>query len=80
MSLTDIQRAVDTLPPDERARLVAWIVSRYPVLKVEQLMGHAADLVAQGEWTPSPPTDANRPQGKNLEGALRMAKQLDLGE
>ncbi len=80
MSLTEIQRAVDTLPPAERARLVAWMVSRYPVLNVEQLMGHAADLVARGEWAPSPPTDENRPQGKILERALRVADQLDLGK
>lgn len=80
MSLTEIQRAVDTLPPVERARLVAWIISRYPVLNVEQLMGHAAELVAHAEWAPNPPTDENRPQGKILQHALRVAEQLDLGK
>ena len=77
MSLAEIQRAVDTLPPDERARLVAWMVSRYPVLNVEQLMGHAADLVARGEWTPSPPTDANRSGAEG--GRRRLRARTEVG-
>lgn len=80
MSLTEIQRAVDTLSADERLRLTAWMVSRYPLLRVEQLMTHATALIDSGEWEPPPPTDDNRPKGKVLEHALRVAKQLDLGK
>jgi hypothetical protein len=80
MSLAEIQRAVDTLPADERLRLTAWMVSRYPLLTVEQLMDHAAKLVNSGEWTPAPPNDDSRPKGKVLEHALRAAEQLNLGK
>ena len=80
MSLTEIQRAVDTLQPDERARLTAWMVSRYPILNVEQLMAHAGTLIDRGEWTPLPPTDENSPRGKILGHALRVAERLDLGK
>lgn len=80
MGLTEIQRAVDTLPAAERLRLTAWMVSRYPLLRVEQLMAHATTLVESGEWKPAPPTDDNRPKGEVLEHALRVAKQLDLGQ
>ena len=80
MSLSEIQRAVDTLPADERLRLTAWMVSRYPLLRVEQLMASAAKLVDDGEWAPSPPTDDNRPKGKILDHALRVAEELDLGK
>ena len=78
MSLTEIQRAVENLPTDERLRLTAWMVSRYPLLSVEQLMAHAARLVDGGKWTPDPPTDDNAPRGKVLERALRVAERLDL--
>lgn len=80
MSLTEIQHAVDTLPADERLRLTAWMVSRYPLLRVEQLMAHATTLVQNGKWAPTPPTDDNRPKGKVLEHALQVAEQLDLGK
>ncbi len=79
MSLLEIQEAVATLAPDERTRLTAWMVTRYPVLNVEQLLGHATTLVDRGEWSPTPPTEENRPKGKVLEHALRVAKQLELG-
>jgi hypothetical protein len=80
MSLAEIQRAVDTLPADEQLRLTAWMVSHYPLLRVEQLMAHAARLIDTGEWTPAPPTDDSRPKGKILEHALRTAAKLDLGK
>ncbi|MGI9087256.1 MAG: hypothetical protein ACR2HH_05880 [Chthoniobacterales bacterium] len=80
MSLTEIQRAVDTLQPDERARLAAWMVSRYPILNVDQLMAHAATLIDRGEWTPPPPTDENSPRGEILGHALRVAEQFNLGK
>ena len=79
MSLAEIQRAVDTLPVDERLRLTAWMVTRYPLLRVEQLMANAAALVDRGEWVPTPPTKENHPQGEVLEDALRVAAQLGLG-
>ena len=62
MSLSEIQRAVDVLPPDERVRLTAWMVSRYPLLRVEQLVAQGAALVDRGEWTPTPPADENQPK------------------
>lgn len=80
MSLTEIQRAVDSLPEDERLRLTAWMVTRYPLLKVERLIARAATLIDNGEWDPTPPTDDNAPKGKVLEHALRVAEQLDLGK
>ena len=80
MSLAEIQRAVDTLPFDERRRLTAWMVTRYPLLRVDQLMAHAAALIDRGEWAPTPPTEENYPKGKVLEDALRLAAQLDLGK
>lgn len=80
MSLTKIQRAVDSLPADERLRLTAWMVTRYPLLRVEQLMAHAATLIDRGERVPTPPTEENFPKGKVLEDALRLAEQLDLGK
>ncbi len=64
MSLTEIQQAVEGLSPEERLRLTAWMVSRYPVLKVEQLMTRATTLVDNGEWTPSAPSEENRPKAK----------------
>lgn len=80
MSLAEIQKAVDTLLPDERVQLTAWMVSRYPVLNVKSLMRGAAGLVARDEWTPAPPTEDNQPKGEALEKALRIAEQLDLGD
>lgn len=68
---------IEAMTDEERARLTAWMVSRYPVLNVEQLMGHAAGLVACGEWAPAPPTEENRPQGKLLDHALRVAQELE---
>jgi hypothetical protein len=79
MSLSEIQRAVDELPADQRLRLTAWMVSRYPLLNVERLMASAAKLVGSGDWVPSPPTDDNRPKGKILEHGLRVAEEHDLG-
>ena len=80
MSLAEIQRAVDSLPVDERLRLTVWMVSRYPLLTVEQLMAHATRMIDTGEWTPAPPTDDNRPKGKILEHAQRTAERLNLGK
>lgn len=80
MSLAEIQRAVDKLPSDQRLQLTAWMVSCYPLLRVEQLMEHASGMVDSGEWTPSPPTDDNRPKGKVLKHALRTAAKLGLGK
>jgi hypothetical protein len=76
MSLAEIQRAVDSLPADERVRLTAWMVSHYPLFTVEQLMAHATRMTDTGEWTPAPPTDDNRPKGKILEHAQRTAERL----
>ncbi len=78
MSTAEIKQAIEAMPDDERARLTVWIVARYPVLRVEQLMGRAAGLVARGEWAPTPPTDDNRPKGKLLDHALRVAEGRDL--
>ena len=80
MSLSEIQRAVSTLPAEERLRLTAWMVSRYPLLRVEQLMANASTLVDNGEWALTPPTDDNWPTGGALEHASRIAEQLDLGK
>ena len=80
MSLIEIQQAVESLSPEERLRLTAWMVSRYPVLKVEQLMTGATTLVDSGEWVPSAPLEDNRPKGKMLDHALRVAEELDLGK
>ena len=80
MSLAEIQRAVDSLSADERLRLTAWMVSRYPLLRVEQLMAHATRMTDTGEWIPDPPTDDNRPTGKILEHAQRTAERLNLGK
>lgn len=80
MSLTEIQKAVESLPTDERVPLTAWMVSRYPVLNVDQLMARATGLVERGQWTPSAPTEDNRPQGRTLDRALRVAEDLDLNK
>ena len=56
------------------------MVSRYPLLRVEQLLAYATTLADSGEWTPTPPTDDNHPKGKILERALRVAEKLDLGK
>jgi hypothetical protein len=80
MSLSEIQRAVDTLAPDERLRLTAWMVARYPLLTVEQLMAHATALVDHSEWAPTPPTEENYPKGKVRDRTLRLAAELDLGK
>lgn len=80
MSTAEIKQAIEAMTEDERARLTAWMVSRYPVLKVEQLMERAAGLVTRGEWAPTPPTPENRPQGKMLDHALRVAEEHDLNK
>lgn len=80
MRLSEIQRAVDTLPAEERLRLTAWMVSRYPLLSVEQLMASAARLIESREWAATPPTDENGPKGGALERALRIAEEFDLGK
>ncbi len=80
MSLSEIQQAVENLPKDERFRLTAWMVARYPLLRVEELMAHATALVESGQWVPSAPSEDNRPQGKVLDRALRVAEELDLGK
>jgi hypothetical protein len=77
MSLKEIQRAVDTLPADERLRLTAWMVSHYPLLTVEQLMAHATTLIDRGEWVPTPLTEDNSPKGKVLEQALKANDALE---
>lgn len=77
MSTAEIKQAIEAMPEEKRARLAAWMVSRYPVLKVEQLMERAAGLVARGEWTPTPPTPENRPQGPTLDHALRVAEERE---
>lgn len=76
MSLNEIQQAVENLPNDERVRLTAWMVSRYPLLRVEELMARATALVATGPWVPDVPSDDNRPKGKTLDHALRIAEDL----
>lgn len=76
MGLIEIQRAVDRLPDEDRRKLTAWIVSRYPTLQVEQLVARAVGLVEKGEWSPIPPNSDNNPQGKVLEHALRTVKEL----
>ncbi len=78
MSLNEIQRAVDTLTQDERVKLTAWMVARYPMLKVADLMSTASELVENGRWSPGPPTDENRPTGKMLNRALRIAEEHGL--
>ncbi len=78
MSLSEIQQAVEKLPRDERFRLTAWMVSRYPLLKVERLMAHATALVESGQWVPLAPSEENRPKGKMLDRALRIAEEHDL--
>jgi hypothetical protein len=78
MSLAEIQRAVAELPADERQRLTAWIFSKYPILRVEDLMARAEQLVRENKWHPNPPTVDNSPRGKVLEHALRTTKQLNL--
>lgn len=80
MSLAEIQRAVDSLPADERLRLTAWMVTHYPLLRVEELMANATSLVEAGKWDPVPPTDDNRPKGKILQHALQTAAKLKLGK
>ena len=78
MSLNEIQRAVENLPKDERVRLTAWMVSRYPLLRVEGLIAHAAELIESGQWVPVAPSEDNRPKGKMLDRALRIAEEHDL--
>ena len=78
MSTAEIKQAIDAMTADERVRLTAWMVSRYPLLNVEQLMEYAAGLAARGEWSPAPPTEENRPKGKLLDHALRVAEGWDL--
>ena len=80
MSLNEIQRAVEKLPQDDRCRLTAWMVSRYPLLTVEGLMARAAELVEAGQWDPSPPSDDNRAKGEMLDRALRIAEEHGLGK
>lgn len=79
MSLTEIQKAVESLPSDERKRLAAWIIARYPVLNVADLMSHAQRMVDSGEWQPAPPSHDNIPKGRALSHALETAKGLGLG-
>ena len=76
MSTAEIKQAIEAMTEDERVRLTAWIVSRYPLLNVEQLMGQAAGLVARGEWAPTPPTEENRPKGKTFDHAMKVAEGL----
>ena len=78
MSTAEIKQSIEAMTADERARLTAWMVSGYPLLNVEQLIEHAAGLVARGEWSPAPPTEENRPKGKLLDHALRVAEERDL--
>ena len=78
MSITEIQSAVEALVPEERKRLTAWMVSKYPIRSVEQLMCHAAELVKEGKWAPSPPTDDHRPGDKAAAHARQVAERLDL--
>lgn len=78
MSTSEIKQAIEAMTQDERVHLTAWMVSRYPALEVEQLMGRAAGLVARGEWAPTPPSPENRPEGKMRDHALRVAEERDL--
>lgn len=78
MSITEIQNAVDALAPEERKRLTAWMVSKYSIRSVEQLMRCATELVEAGTWTPSPPTNENRPGDKAAAHAREVAERLDL--
>ena len=80
MTVSEIQKAVEALHSDERIKLTAWMVSSYPSFNVEDLMSHAGSLVARGKWTPAPPTDDNRPTGRVLEHALKVAEEMDLAD
>ena len=51
MNVGEIQQAVESLSEEERLRLVARMVARYPLMNVAPLMGYAADLVARNDWT-----------------------------
>ena len=80
MSTAEIKQAIEAMDQDERVRLTAWMVSRYPLLKVEHLMAAASKLVESGEWVPAPPTEDNCPRDTTLERAARVAEELDLGK
>ncbi len=79
MSLAEIQRAVQGLPAEDKVRLTSWMVSQYPILKVEHLMAYAGALVDKGTWVPTAPTRDNQPQGSILDHAQRGAAELHLG-
>jgi hypothetical protein len=78
VSITQIQQEVCHLSEAERKQLTAWMVSAFPVLRVEDLMAQATAVVEQGAWHPQPPTEDNIPKGKTLEHALLVAARLDL--
>jgi hypothetical protein len=62
MSVSEIQQAVESLSEEERLRLTARMVLRYPLMNVAPLMGYTAGLVARNDWTlPPKRTTADSP-------------------
>jgi hypothetical protein len=78
MSLSQIQRAVCKLEDSERKRLTAWLLSEFPVLRLEDLMARASQAVERGDWQPLPPGSENIPKGKTLQHALQTAAEIGL--
>jgi hypothetical protein len=74
----DIQREVDLLTAAERQALTAWMVERYPLRFVEDLVSHAETEARQGKWTPTPPSAENIPTGQALAKAVQRAKALGI--
>ena len=78
MDVAKIQNQVRRLPPSQRKKLTAWMVSEFPILSVSSLMAKAEREVKAGTWTPTRPTEDNIPKGKTLEHALQVAARLGI--
>jgi len=79
MSVQEVKAAVEAMDPSERRSLTAWMLRRYPPLRIEDLMDFARRQMKSGQWMPSPPDEENIPSGEARIHAADTVRRLGLG-
>jgi hypothetical protein len=78
MSVSEIQRELSQLSDSDQRKLMAWMVRRFPLRRVEELIAKAEREAREETWNPTPPAAGNIPQGEDLEQALRRIESLGI--
>jgi len=62
----------------QRKQFTAWMLHRYPTMRVEDLMQSAHRQMESGQWIPVPPADDNIPMGDARIYAADTVRRLGL--